>query len=64
MATFSFDRQIKLSEEGFDRLCEILSEPAEPINIKPFSISEEAKKEREELLNKCFQKWKKEKMTK
>lgn len=59
MATFSFDRQIKLSEEGFDRLCEIFLEPVEPDGIKPYVDTEEDRKEREELLDKCFQKWKK-----
>lgn len=50
MATFSFDRQIKLSEKGFNRLCEILSEPAEPINVKP--LDEKYWKEVDELLEK------------
>ena len=42
----------------FDRLCKILSKPVEPDGIKPYFESEEDRKERKELLNKCLQKWK------
>lgn len=52
MASFTFDRQIKLSEEGFDRLCEILSEPVKPDGIKPFHETD--RKEVEELLEKYW----------
>ena len=64
MASFTFDRPLVLSEEGAVKFFEIASRPGKPDGIKPYFESEEDRKEREELLNKCFQKWKKEKMTK
>lgn len=53
MATFSFDRPLVLDQEGAERLAEILSEPAKPDNIKPYSDSD--RKESEELIKKWFE---------
>ncbi len=50
MATFSFDRPLKLTPEGTERFLEIASKPVEPDGIKPYSDAE--RKESEELLKK------------
>lgn len=52
MATFSFDRPLKLTPEGTERFLEIASKPVEPDNIKPYSEAEQ--KESEELLKKYW----------
>ena len=52
MATFSFSRPLVLDPESADRLAEILSEPAPPDNIKPYSEAD--RKETEEILKKYW----------
>lgn len=37
MATFSFDRPLKLTPEGTERFLKIASKPVEPDGIKPYS---------------------------
>lgn len=53
MATFSFDRPLKLTPEGTERFLKIASKPVEPDGIKPYSEAE--MKESEEIIKKWFE---------
>lgn len=52
MATFTFDRPLRLTPEGTEKFLKIASSPAKPDNIKPYSQDE--RKESEELLKKYW----------
>ena len=52
MASFSFDRELRLDQESAEKLMEILSRPGKPDNIEPYS--DEDRKESEELLKKYW----------
>lgn len=53
MATFSFDRPLKLTPEGTERFLEIAVKPAKPDGIKPYSL--EKLKESEEIIKEWYQ---------
>lgn len=53
MATFSFDRPLKLTPEEAEKFFEIASKPAKPYNIEPYSYEDQ--KESEEIIKKWFE---------
>ena len=54
MATFSFDRPLKLTPEGTERFLKIASKPVEPDGIKPYSYSEAERQNDKELIKKWY----------
>ncbi|MBD5081927.1 MAG: hypothetical protein HDT44_09230 [Ruminococcaceae bacterium] len=52
MASFTFDRPLRLDEESAEKFFEIASKPAKPCDIKPYSDTD--RKESEELLKKYW----------
>lgn len=52
MASFTFDRPLRLTPDEAEKFLEIASTPAKPDNIKPYSDLE--RKESEELLKKYW----------
>lgn len=59
MATFSFDREFKLTVEEADRLAEIMSKPVKRDDIKPYTDAD--REECRELLKKYWFKNKEDK---
>ena len=59
MATFSFDRPLKLTPEEAEKFFEVTSEPVEPDGIKPYSYEDQ--KESEEIIKKWFENQRKKK---
>lgn len=53
MATFSFDRPLKLTPEGTERFLKIASKPVEPDGIKPYSDAE--RQNNKELIKKWYE---------